>query len=243
MKKLLLAGAIVTLSIVSLPKQVGTSNDIEASLFTVSVSVNNKDLTFSNSPILNYEGKAYLPVRELVDEIDGVVSYVEEKRKIEINIPSMFNKRSEQSSMIKQDDFFLSIHSSKKIYNSDEPLDVWGTLKYIGEENIVVGEGSLAILFYIIDSKGNKTSDVSDASLSKRSMSTGTEYTSKFSWDLATSLNFIKSGMDLETFLETSEKPWLLEKGVYTVGAYAQFLLGDNNELVQMRTEFTVEVK
>jgi hypothetical protein len=150
MKKFLLASTIVALSIISLPNQVGTSNLLEASLFPVNVSVNDKDLTFSNSPILNVGGKAYLPVRELVDGIDGVVSYAEEKRKIEIRIPSAFNKRSEQSSMNQQGDFVLSIHSSKKIYNPDEPLDIWGTLLYMGEEDIVVGQGNPALVFYIL---------------------------------------------------------------------------------------------
>jgi hypothetical protein len=74
-------------------------------------------------------------------------------------------------------------------------------------------------------------------------MSKGTEYTSVFSWDIATSLNYLKSGMNLEAFLESFEKPWLLEKGIYTVGVSAQLLLGENNELMKLNTEFKVEVK
>ncbi|TMV43690.1 hypothetical protein FE783_34790 [Paenibacillus mesophilus] len=243
MRKLFLAGTIIALSIVSLPEKVGTSNLVEASLFPVSVSVNDKDLTFSNSPVLNYGGKAYLPVRELVDGINGIVSYTEDKRKIEIHIPSAFNKKSEQSSMNKQGDFVLSIHSSKKTYHFNEPLDIWGTLTYLGEEDIVVGQGNPVLLFYIIDSHDNKTGDFAEASLRKRTMSKGAEYTSVFSWDTATSLNYLKSGMDLEAFLESFEKPWQLEKGMYTVGVSAQLLVGDSMEPMKLRTEFSVEVK
>jgi hypothetical protein len=219
MRKMILVISLAALSILFIPKSAETSNVIETTLFPADVTVNNKQLTFSAaSPVLNFGGKAYLPVRELFEQAGGIVSYDEKNRTIEINTPSHEHKKSEISSMSSQGDYSLYIHSGKKRYKYGELLDVWGTFLYSGEEDAVIGHGSPLLTFGIEDSQGNLGSDRNDLYLFEETITKNTVYTSAFSWDLIKGLNYIRSGIEDPALFEANFKnPWYLEKGQYTI--------------------------
>lgn len=219
MRKMILVISLAALYILFIPKSAETSNVIETTLFPADVTVNIKQLTFSTtSPMLNYGGKAYLPVRDLFEQAGGIVSYDEKNRTIEINTPTYEHKKSEISSMSSQGDYSLYIHSGKKSYKYGELIDVWGTFLYTGEEDAVIGHGSPLLTFGIEDSQSNLGSDRNDLYLFEETITKNTMYTSAFSWDLIKGLNYIRSGIEDPALFEANFKnPWYLEKGRYTI--------------------------
>ncbi|MDF2660341.1 MAG: copper amine oxidase [Paenibacillus sp.] len=243
MKKGSIPFLFLALFIIALPHPALTSNRVEITLlpFNLTASPNKAPLPL-DGPLLNYDGKAYAPVRALVESMGGQVSYQENERNIEILPPMPRSKKSAVSSIKKQGDFTLFLHSGKQTYASDETLDIWGTFMYSGEQEVTIGHGAPILMFYITDAEGNMSGDSTQDFLKEEPMGTNTVFTSSLSWNVLMNMNFMKSGVsDFHTFHAANPEPWLLDQGEYTVGIVFRNLI--DGELVTMETKIGIEVK
>jgi hypothetical protein len=242
-KKIFKPLVLLALLTIALPNQAFTSNKVETTLYSFNLTAGpNKTPMHLGGPLLNYDGKAYAPVKALVESMGGQVSYQEKERNIEIVFPTPRSKKSEVSSVKKQGDFTLLLHSSKKTYAHDEPLDIWGTFMYSGEQEVTIGHGAPILRFYITDADGHASGDFTEDFLKKEPIGNNTVFTSSLSWNPLINLNYMKSGIsDLNNFHAAYPEPWLLDQGVYTVGIVFDNLI--NDERFTMETEIVVEVK
>ena len=241
MKKATLVLVMFSLLFFVLPERAGTSNTVETSLFPVKIAFNDQELSFDD-PILNYNGKAYVPVRTLAEWLGGGVSYDDEEHKIDIYLPSpMKNKRAVLSSSTHDGDWKLSIHTAKKTYRANEPLEIWSNLVYTGEEELEIGHGNPLLKFYIIDAEGNKAGESNEDVLRYSKFSKNDLMTSVLDWAFIKSLNFYKSGMDPKRYKENYEKPWLLDQGKYTVGVLLEYTERDKTRH-SLSAEIPIEV-
>ena len=242
MKRIVITIVFFSIVLISFNKSAELSNIVETTLFPAHLVINNKLLDLTGSPVLNYEGKAYIPIRDFVEGMGGVVTYDERNKEIQARVPSQQDKTFEVNQLTKEGDFFLYIHVDKRQYNYGELPDIRGSFLYSGKDDLVIGHGAPMLLFYIKDSQGNFGTDISNDYLKEEIMHSHTMYTSIFSWDRIVDLNFMKSGYtDPKEFLAATPNPWLLEKGEYTVGVKFEHLINGKN--VKLTSEAKIEIK
>ncbi|WP_167670370.1 stalk domain-containing protein [Paenibacillus tianmuensis] len=140
-KKLLLA--LIAGGCISVASVASSSDSIRAHLFPRSIYFNNQPTNKQNGgfEILNYNGSVYVPIRYIAENMGGKVHYDEAKK--DIYIVRHVNKltKAEISVSKQADHFMLNLHSEKETYKSNEIMNLWGSLVYLGEEEITVGHG------------------------------------------------------------------------------------------------------
>jgi hypothetical protein len=220
------------------PRTAKTSNEVEANLFPVSVTVNDKALRLSpDTPVLNYNGTTYIPARVLAEQIGGGILYEEESRQVKIDLPMERERKAEISQTTTDGDFSLSIHSAKKMYTTDEALEIWGTFRYNGDQQMELSHGDPMIVFEIQDESGNvyggKQYLVEIRSLFQK----GNEVVSFLPWDIVKGIALNQK----EPSADQPSKSWALKKGTYTISA---ILEGDWQDQKQERllAQLTIEV-
>lgn len=145
---------------------------------------------------------------------------------------------------MKDENFQLLLHSEKKSYDSDHPLNIWGTLRYLGEEEITITHGNPVLIYSIKDSNGNYEEQGINTVLLKETFSTNNEYTSKIPLNIYESFNYQKSNMSSpEQFLQQTKRAWKLNPGEYTIGVRALLTQTSNNQKKELYTEVVIHIK
>lgn len=244
MRKKLLAAMLPMLLVVVMPQFANMSDSIEAVLFPGQVSVNNKEVSVSSeTPILNYNGNTYVPLRALVEQLGGGVFYEQADGSVRAHLHPTRQIRSEVSSLTTDGDFTLALHSGKKVFTEQEPISVWSALTYTGELETTIAYGEPIITFTLEDSEGNMYGEKQYLVENRTVLSKGNEYIVSFPWDIIKSMNYAKSGLDNWTQFEEQSETWLLPKGTYTIGALCDFTLPPDPVNKKLRSQITIEVK
>ncbi|WP_139170800.1 stalk domain-containing protein [Paenibacillus naphthalenovorans] len=240
-KKIVIPGLVLSFLFSSIAY---SSDSIQALLFPVSLSINGERVENLYKPILNYNGDAYLPLRFIVEKTNGKVDYDSSTKNIDIEYQNTDPLKSEVTSLIKDENFHLLLNSEKKIYDSKEPINMWGTLRYIGEDEITITHGDPLLIYSIKDSNGNYEEMGIRTVLLEETFSPNNEYTSKPPLYLSESFNFQKSKMSSpEQFLQQTRKAWKLNPGEYTIGVRALFTQTSTNQNKELYTEIVIQVK
>lgn len=220
------------------PRTAKTSNEIEASLFPVTVTVNDKALQLSpESPVLNYNGTTYIPARVLVEQIGGGILYEESSRQVRIDLPMERERKAEISQTTTDGDFSLSIHSAKKTYTADEALEIWGTLRYNGDQQAELRHGDPLIVFEIQDASGNVYGGKQYLVESRSLFQKGNEAVSFLPWDIVKGIAMNQT----EPSADRTSKNWALKKGIYTISAILKGSWQDQKQK-RLLAQLTIEV-
>lgn len=230
-----------------IPSAVLTNNNVQTTLFPVTLSFNNKYINplDDQMEILNYKNQAYVPVRYFVSKMGGVVSYDDDERHISLIYPEHREKKSSISSTLQRGDFVLSLHvdelSSKR---KQGMLEIWGSLRYVGSQDVNIKHGEPLLIFSISDDHGNLMEDFAHTVLLTSSFSTNQEIISTFPFYLQTSFNHLKHEQEsLDEHLSNPEKPWVLLSGTYTIGVRAQYQYANSDDKTdELYTELQVSI-
>ncbi|MBG9792221.1 hypothetical protein ABD76_06780 [Paenibacillus dendritiformis] len=126
----------------------------------VALRVNNNVVEVDEeSPLLHYKGRTYLPLRAVARVMGGWVSYDPRTKRIDIDHQPMKTMKSSKNARTRKGDFTLSLYSSKTVYKTGEPIDIWSTLQYEGDERIEIIHPNRMILYSIRDEAGQATDD------------------------------------------------------------------------------------
>ena len=223
MKKTVWGAALaLLLAFLSFPTLGFSSDFVKAHLFPVQLTLNGKPGPLF--PILNYEGSAYTPIRATIEQMGGQVAFDEDKMEIAVSYPATANIKSEVSSIEHAGDFHLLLHSKNKVYKEGEPVLIWGTLIYTGEEAVEIGHGDPLIFFTIKDREGTVVGQPVNDILAKTMFAPHNEQRTVLPADLVVAYNWIKAGMpDDAEFARKVKIPWALPAGEYTIGVASQF--------------------
>lgn len=74
---------------------------------------------------------------------------------IKVNTPTNLSAFAEISSSKEYKNFKVSVYSEKSIYESNELINVWGDMTYLGDEKISIRHGEPLLNFFIRDDQGN----------------------------------------------------------------------------------------
>ncbi|PUA34864.1 hypothetical protein C8Z91_33890 [Paenibacillus elgii] len=242
-KKLL--PVLIVGSCISAASAASSSDFIQAHLFPGSIYFNNQPANKQNGAfeILNYNGSVYVPLRYIAENMGGRVHYDEAKKGIYID-RYVNNLTKAKISVSKQaDNFVLNLHSEKETYKSNEIINLWSSLVYLGEEEITVGHGNPIILFTVRDEKGVSSDEIIETVLIRDQLKKNNEYKATLPLYIIESYNYNKKGRpNTKEFFE-KEQPWLLSPGKYTIGVTADFKIDGDKKNKIMKSEITIQVE
>lgn len=142
---------IACAGVVSLGASVAYASDyVQALLFPVKIEFNGQNKVLGNDyTILNYNGHAYVPIRYIVENMGGEISYDGQLNQISIKYAEDQNRFSELNSVKQEGSFSLSLASQKKEYTRNEAINIWAELIYSGSTTIEVQHANPLIVYYI----------------------------------------------------------------------------------------------
>lgn len=127
----------------------------------VTIKVNNNVVEADEeSSLLHYKGRTYLPLRAVAQAMGGWVSYDPRTKRIDIDHQPMKTMKSSKNARTRKGNFTLSLYSSKTVYKAGEPIDIWSTLQYEGDDRIEIIHPNRMILYSIRDEAGQATDDM-----------------------------------------------------------------------------------
>lgn len=139
------------------------------------------------------------------------------------------------------DNFLLNLHSEKETYKSNEIVNLWSSLVYLGDEEVTVGHGNPIILFSVRDEEGLSSDEFVESVLIRDQVKKSNEYKVTLPVNIVESYNYNKKGRSgIKEFLQ-KERPWLLPPGKYTITATAEF--GTHRDEKVIKSEITIRVE
>ncbi|MFD0871487.1 stalk domain-containing protein [Paenibacillus residui] len=235
---------IACAGVVSLGASVAYASDyVQALLFPVKIEFNGQNKELSQEyTILNYNGHAYVPIRYIVENMGGEISYDGQLNQISIKYAEDQNRFSELNSVKQEGPFSLSLASHKKEYTHDEAINIWAELTYSGSTTIEVQHANPLIVYYIKDDVGNYREMATLDSNTTESITPNQKYKKSFPSGLVPAYNYDKSGLkDYRAFLENFPAPDSLSPGNYEIGVKASF--NSNGEEKVIDTSITIAIK
>jgi len=202
------------------------SNKIEALIFNAKYVFNGigKSLT-SDYKTLNIDGNTYVPTRFIAENIGSVIDYDASTQTISINSTSTQTIKSEVTSRAEDNNFVLSLYSSKKAFKHTEYIDIWSTLNFKGQTSLNLTHEYNIISFYIIDEKGNKAELGNPYMVNKTQINQGDEFKRTFSSILIQQYNNFYSSQG--NLMAASSRT--LPPGNYKIGVKASYLKNSDN--------------
>jgi hypothetical protein len=221
-KAILISGLILFLASAQVD---AAANFFKTSAFKVILYVNNNRIPFDDrNPILNVNGKAYVPLRALSEITGNIASYHEKSRSIFINHLPTSPVQSDQHQETANEDFSLKIASDKTSYKVGETIRVWTRLVRIGEQPITIYHGEPLVGFTIKDSDGDESDLIWAYSLNTSTFESGDEYIQSLLPQYILSYRSKESeAADFDQYLQHTEYPISLLQGEYTITAIASY--------------------
>lgn len=219
------------------------SDSIEVQLFPVTIIKNGvkKDIP-ADSPILNYNGQAYAPIRLIAEDTPGEVSYDDKSKSIYIDsAPESWGKSVIHSTKVEQD-YEISIHSAKKVYKQGDLLQIWGEFKYTGDTPVTL-DTPYPISYSITNSAGRKYNEVRTLAQIPTVFNSGDTTLLGSPHHLVTMYHIYESGItDPIQFFEQTPRPHVLTKGNYTITLKAYFFVESTNPEKRTKINFSTEI-
>lgn len=247
MKKIVLGFAIAMAVSLSATAE-AASDGVRASLFDAKIVVNNDPVQLNaDNPLLNYNGRAYVPVRQIGELTGGAVGYDEDNRTIYID-GTVAGARgiAAVKAQAEDDTFTLELFSAKAAYEEGEPIRIWGRVTMEKDEPVTVYHGTSLVGFTLSDSEGVEAYGFPGFSLETTKYSPDDEYDFSVP-NFSVLFNWNKQGVsDPEAFLNEAKRPGVLPKGTYTIKAYADYRLSveatpESNRHLETSIQFTVK--
>jgi hypothetical protein len=116
MKKFMLGFAVMAVLSLSATAE-AASVGVKASVFDAQIVVNNNPVHLNaDNPLLNYNGRAYVTVRQISELTGSAVGYDEDTKTIYIDGPAELGGRPAVRSQAEDDTFTLKLFASKAEY-------------------------------------------------------------------------------------------------------------------------------
>ncbi|WP_426453902.1 stalk domain-containing protein [Paenibacillus sp. S-38] len=241
MKKVLLSALIIGSTLITATSISYSSNYLEnVFLFPVKLLFNDtlKDLDKGYST-LNYNGHTYLPARFLVENMGGTIEYDPLEKTVSVlTADSSSEKISTLSSVKKEMDYELVLHSANSMYSEKKHLNIWGNLVYKGKQSKEITHASSVLVFYIRDEDGFETGVYRSAVGKKSLLNKNSEITYELPPALIREYNFQKNNGNGREEYENSSI--FLKPGKYTIGINASFNDGTEKKL---NTELQINIQ
>ncbi len=227
------------------------SDGVKASLFDAKIVVNNNPVQLNaDNPLLNYNGRVYLPVRQISELTGSAVGYDGDNRTIYID-GTVFAPRGipPVKSQAKDDTFTLMLFSAKAEYEEGEPIQVWGRVVMDKNEPVTVYHGGSLLQFILADSEGHEAYMFPSLSLETTTFAQNDEYAFVVP-NSSVLFNLNRQGISdkvaLETYLNEAKRPGTLPKGTYTIKAGANYRLEmksnpESRRFLEASIQFTVK--
>ena len=202
------------------------SDGVRATLFDADIVMNGRPVQLlRNNPLLNYNGRVYVPVRQISEVNEAAVGYDAESRTVYIDQPSIGDGKSAVHAEAKDDTFTLRLFAGKTEYAEGEPIKVWARLTREQDEAVTVYHGEPLIRFNIADGEGFEDRQLLGFSLATDVFNPGNEYNARVSAYHLFSYNAAKHNFSWETYQNEAKRPGVLPPGDYTITAIADYSL------------------
>lgn len=185
---------------------------------------------------LNYKDHVYVPLRFVAETMKGSVTYKGETKSVHINYIDPYETLAQDTSTIKQGDFLLSLHTSKKRFRENETIRIWSTLTYTGNQEIEVEHANPLLRYYIKDDKGNYSEDYTSTNLVKDKLKTNSSYLLNFTKDSINNYNIMINDGAWDPDKHNHLKP-----GKYVIGVIADYELMGKAEYYHTELEIPVQ--
>ncbi|WP_314589402.1 stalk domain-containing protein [Paenibacillus terrigena] len=202
---------------------------VKAAVSNVFMIVNNVQLHADSMPeILNYKNQIYVPLRFIANQLGALVGYDPISRNVYIDHNNHSEVRSKLNATVTEGDFELSISSASTKYKQGDPIKIWSTLTYRGEDPITVSHGGTLLYFSLMDEDQYTEGYVKTAMLVYEKFQQGDNAFSFLDPGLFTTYWASKNQItDIDKYLQETPRPHILPKGRYTIMVHAEFYIGD----------------
>lgn len=249
MKKWIIGFAIAM--VVSLSATAEAASDgVKASLFDAKIVVNNNPVQLNaDNPLLNYNGRVYVPIRQFSHLGGASVGYDSDSQTIYIDSSPKVHGKPAVRSQAEDDTFTLKLFSKKTEYEEGEPIQIWGRIVREKEGVVTVDHGGSLVGYTLVDSDGVEAYTLPSFLLQSTTFAQGDEYEFQVSNDFFL-FNATKQGIadqeQFEAYVNEAKRPGRLPKGAYTIEAFADYSLTgqttpESNRHLKASISFTVK--
>lgn len=203
------------------------SDGIKALLFDGKIVANNVTVQLNaDNPLLNFNGRVYVPVRQISRLTGAAVGYDGDSRTIYIDSPApAAHGIPAVKSEAEEDTFTLKLYSAKSVYKEGEAIQVWGRVVREHDEPVKVYHGSSLVQIILADSEGTEAWAFPGLSLETTTFAPDDEYVYQVD-GMSLLFNFNKNGSEsFEEYYNEAKRPGVLPKGTYTIEAAASYSL------------------
>lgn len=244
--------ALVVMVVLSIATTAEAAEDaIRAEIFKdARLIVNNVPIQAreGDPPVLNVEGRTYVPLRKISESLGAVASYDPADRSVYVdNVPLPPAGIPEVKSTASNEELALRIFSQKSVYAEGEPIQVWARLTRENDEPISIYHGGNLIGFNVIDGDGVEDNQIRTMALITETFQPHDEYTTSVHPMQFYSYNAKKRHVeDWTHFVTDGVRPSMLPKGRYTITADADYsidrkFVSESKRNLKASIEFTVE--
>ncbi|MFD0671093.1 stalk domain-containing protein [Cohnella sp. GCM10027633] len=198
-------------------------------------------------PVLNVEGRTYVPLRKISEYLGGVASYDPADRSVYVdNVPHPPSGIPEVKAAASNEEFTIRLFSQKSVYAEGEPISVWARLTREKDEPITVYHGTALALIHLKDEDGFSDVTLAGLSLETSTFNKNDEYNISLHPLAIFSYKAYKMGGDWEEYMNNGIRPTVLPKGIYSITADAYYSLdkkfvAESTRDLQASIEITVE--
>ncbi|WP_152396739.1 stalk domain-containing protein [Paenibacillus guangzhouensis] len=219
---------------------------VKAAVSHVFLVVNNVQLHADSMPeILNYKNQIYVSLRYIANQFGALVGYDPTSRNVYIDHNDYGQVRSKLNASVTEGDFELSISSASAKYKQGDPIKLWSTLTYRGEDPITVSHGGSLLYFSLMDEDQFSEGYVKTVMLVYEKFQQGDNIVSFLHPGLFTTYWASKNQItDIDRYLQETPRPHILPKGRYTIIVHAEFAIGEKFDPADdsKHREFSAEI-
>lgn len=217
------------------------SEMIQVYLFPAKYVFNGESKELGNEfTTLNYQGRAYVPIRFIAEHMKTGITYDDESETIRVNYMDPEEVLAMENNIYEDNNFILTINADKKKYKSTEVPRIWSALTYTGDNEIEISHGQPLLRYYIKDEKGNYYEGVRFDIGIKNILRKDSNFLTHFTKDPIINYNFLVKHGEWNADVETDDLHYL-DPGKYTIGVLADFNLNTESQLYRSELEIIIE--